>query len=232
MRLDAGQTQYILNWLTRNPGAAEALNKEDWEDLYWNWFQYDADDTAHILSQFLINHKIIPGAFDNYIQTAMFYGVSGLKQYIVPEFVVEIHDNAFTGSDIESVIVNQYCENIGMDVFKDCEKLQNIKISDQVQRLGRSCFEASGIKSLKLPHKLIFIPEGLCSYCPNLKEVYIPKDVRKIALSAFNESPIETIYFEGSEDDWDKLIYDRDESDKLFRMTKEGKVKFGVNYSI
>lgn len=102
---------------------------------------------------------ISKGEFDSEISK-----VKGRFELIIPDSVAGIENNAFT----------------------NCEKLDRVKLSNNILAIGENAF-----KGAKLPY------------------VVIPKSVRVIGANAFGDySNMQAIYYCGTKDEWNKIIFE------------------------
>lgn len=131
-------------------------------------------------------------------------------------------------TDIQSVTIPSSIKKIESSAFSKCEKLQFVKILPGVEVLEENCFYrcdslvtidlpetvtsikerafcVSGLQSIRFPRSLREIGTQAFSGCYNLKEVYIPKNIKTIENFAFWRCKNLTIYYEGSEEDWNNV---------------------------
>lgn len=93
-------------------------------------------------------------------------------------------DRTATEIEIPESIGGKPVTKIGGDAFYGCKSLKSITISDSVTTIGEYAFY----------------------YCSSLTSVTIPKSVTVINSDAFyNSKNISTVYYNGTEDDWDEI---------------------------
>lgn len=85
-----------------------------------------------------------------------------ITEFIIPYFIREIGDSAFSNSNIKELIVPH-----------------------SVIEIGNSAFEGSKIEHIVLPESLEIIRSNAFSNCANLKELTIPKSVTNLDFYAF-----------------------------------------------
>lgn len=61
-------------------------------------------------------------------------------KYIVPSEVKKIRNQAFSNSNIKTIIIPSSVKEIGDDVFSGCEKLTDITFSEGLEYMGSDCF--------------------------------------------------------------------------------------------
>lgn len=118
----------------------------------------------------------------------------------------EIPDNSFcTGYDIISVILPDGLTRIGGNAFACCD-FSSILIPDSVTSIGEYAFySCDSLMNVDLPKGLSTIDIGTFIYCDNLRSVTIPISVDSIKSSAFKDCGINTIYYGGTEYDWENI---------------------------
>ena len=102
----------------------------------------------------------------------------------IPDTVTKIGSRAFMGcKELRSVNIPNSVITIGKEAFRDCHSLYYVAIGKNVKTIGYYAFKGSF-----------------------LRKIYIPKSVTSIDKTAFPYGTIFTdIYYEGSEDDWEKV---------------------------
>ena len=142
----------------------------------------------------------------------------------IPEDVIEIGNNAFTGTWLTAVeipetvkVIGDYAfaqtqlQNVtlkgnyapgqlGEYAFANCEPLENVTFTGTAAELSKGIFSCTSIISFTLPKGLQTIHANAFDYT-YLSELYIPRSVTKIDLSAFDNT-IMTINYQGSAKDW------------------------------
>lgn len=141
-----------------------------------------------------------------------------LTKIIFHEGLNEIHENAFSFNMIDSVIfpaslhivrrqsdvtdesnLNQckYIEfqqgdeslELGDNCFRDFINLKNVVLPNNLLRVGKSCFENTGIQRIDIPFSIDTVPQRCFSHCIYLSEVSLPSNLKYIEDEAFLETP-------------------------------------------
>ena len=106
-----------------------------------------------------------------------------------PASLREIQNCAFSSClSLTSVHLNDELEIIGSFAFHACENLENIYLGKSLKSIRDYAFDrTSALSKIRFPNKLEHIGDSAFVQCP-LKDVVIPKSVRKIGKCAFADS--------------------------------------------
>lgn len=122
--------------------------------------------------------------------------------------VVRIDDSAFEDCDfLKEVTIPDSVAEIGRFAFYDCEELEKITIGKNVTLIDEYAFaECGSLKRMEIPDGVTIIENSLFYNDYSLEEIVIPKSVAEIHNRAFSScSEVDTIYYGGSEQDWDRM---------------------------
>ena len=149
---------------------------------------------------------------------------SGIKKISLPNSIKLIKERAFRGSRIEEVVLPESVETIEVEAFYECERLTKINFPNSLKRIEQAafsscfalakielpkhlefeggCFAGTAIESLCVPEAMTTIPACTFSACKKLKEVTMPKGVKRIEFGAFGytESLEKIVLSEGLEE--------------------------------
>ena len=142
------------------------------------------------------------------IDAPAFAGCTSLKKVILPARVSAISNNAFIGcTALSEVVLPEKLKSIGIGAFKQTG-LEEITLPDSVTSIGESAFQnCSQLRSVVLPKALKTISYRTFYDCTALESVWIPASVKTIEEDAFfNCSSLQHIYFQGTEQQWNKLM--------------------------
>ena len=113
--------------------------------------------------------------------------VTGCLETVIPSDILIIGEGAFCTVNFNSIIIPESVTSIEDFAFCSCENLISITIPPSVTKLSDFCF----------------------AWCDNLIEIKLPQTIKEIYFSAFDDCcSLTNIYFEGSEDDWNKIYVD------------------------
>jgi len=124
-------------------------------------------------------------------------------------------------NNIKSITISDGVVEFGDIQVFSFSGVENVYISDSVTSYSTSAFwGASQLKSIRLSKEATYLNTGLLGYTTSLKSLIIPAKVNKIAKQAFQNSGIETIYYESSKEDWDKIQINTNGNDPFTAATK------------
>ena len=112
---------------------------------------------------------------------------------VIPEGVVEIGENAFEGTAIESLSLPSSLLRIGDFAFNECRKLKSIDLPEGLEVLGQDAFSETPLKSVRFPESLRYIDAEAFFGCKNLESIELPEGLKGIGSQAFSETPLKSI---------------------------------------
>lgn len=131
----------------------------------------------------IVNITTLPSNIKS-IGTYGFREAYGLRSFTVPETVVNIASGAFRDcTNLTSIDIKAPTTCLYTSCFRDCVKLSNVTLPNTIERLNTHVF----------------------ANCTALKKITLPKSIEYISDSCFVGSGLETIIYEGSEDDFNKI---------------------------
>ena len=140
-----------------------------------------------------------------------------IEKVIIEEGITAINNYAFSDCiALKEIVLPSTLNTIEYSAFYNCSSLKNVVLPDSVTSLGEGAFTESGLESIILSDSMTLLDQGVFSYCHNLKSVVIPKSITTIKGYVFYQcESLETIYYTGSKDAWNKLSIDTDGNDFL-----------------
>ncbi len=135
-----------------------------------------------------------------------FNNCTGLEKVTIPSSVTKIDDYAFAEcKTLQEIVIPDSVTSIGEGAFAGCENLGAIQLSDNITDIPELAFTAIGwMPEIKIPSKVKVIePNAFLN--TSLDNVYIPKSVTEIQDNAFPDYIFLTVYYEGTEADWQKI---------------------------
>ena len=182
----------------------------------------------YLVGEFIIP-ELIEGCPVISISSSVFNNCSKLTSITIPDSVTSIGDNVFQScTGLTSVTISNSVTTIGSGVFSGCNSLTSITIPDSVTSIGDHAFYGSGFTSITIPdsvtsiggsafygsvltsvtigNSVTSIGDSAFYLCSRLTSINIPDSVETIGNSAFSRcDSIQTIYYGGSEEQWNKL---------------------------
>lgn len=190
MIMEEKDRKQFLNFVEENETLIRSNNWGEVYDKLKKTFIYDFRIGQFTYSLYSLDFDPLP--YINYVPEG-FLGWTNIKNFIIPDNIVEIKRSAFIG----------------------CNELENITLSKNIRKIGSGAFNfCNKLKKIILPGNLVEI-EVEAFYDCGLESVFIPKSVLKIKKDAFLScNKLKTVYYEGSEKEWDRLV-DESESGNI-----------------
>lgn len=116
-----------------------------------------------------------------------FYRCTSLKKINVGNKLEKIGINSFYGcSSLKKINLGDSLISIGNQGFRDCVKLEEIYLGKSINRLNDYIFSNTNIKEVYIPKNIKQIGAGCFSYCRNLEKVKIDSDIKELSTDLFN----------------------------------------------
>ena len=192
-------------------------------------FEYDYYDESSNQGYFNI---IIEEGIQS-IGKRAFADCTGLRSIALPSTLTEIGEEAFNGcKKLETFQFGESLKTIGDSAFSGCASLAIIILPDSLTSLGKEAFSScSGVKELHIGRGINEIPESAFSSLRSLEKLVIPDHITAIHRGAFDNLTklkeitipksvtyfeycfnstrnIESIYYEGTLEDWLSINFD------------------------
>lgn len=120
------------------------------------------------------------------LQNGQFWGLSGLKNLILPNSLKAIGEYALAWSSLSSVTIPGAVTEIGESAFEGCAVLRSVTIPESVTKIGAGAFkECSVLESVSIPGRVSSIGDNTFYKCSALTSVSMPEDVISIGENAF-----------------------------------------------
>lgn len=111
---------------------------------------------------------------------------ANIDKLIVPKTILKIGKRAFANSTMSSIYFFTGVQLIDEGAFYGCSALKTLNLPVSVTNIGDSAFNSCiAITSVKLPEKLLTIGSASFANCLGLEKVYIPRRVESIGKNAF-----------------------------------------------
>ncbi|MBQ4544620.1 MAG: leucine-rich repeat domain-containing protein [Oscillospiraceae bacterium] len=159
----------------------------------------------------LLSNVSIPSTVKR-IGSNAFYWCNSLCEIDIPEGVETIDMEAFGSChNLVKVTFPQSLKVIEHEAFCGCRRLENVKLPSEMTKIGYLAFaHCPNIIKIEIPRGIKTIEEKCFYNCINLTTAVIPNTVKEIEEGAFLDSKISKITYKGTEKQWKKIEFDRD----------------------
>ena len=145
------------------------------------------------------------------IKNAAFDGCRKLKEISIPSTVEKLGANVFQGTEWENNLPEGeiYLGNVFYDYIGEMPKGYNLVIKDgTIGVAGLSCMYQFELYSVVIPDTVTYIGDAAFGLCYGIQKVTLSKNLKEIGNGAFVDAcGINEIKYDGTKDDWDKIIY-------------------------
>ena len=155
-----------------------------------------------------------------------FVSCNTLNEVILPDSVTSIGWRAFAWSErLFSVVIPDTVTELADEAFYGCSSLKEVELPEGLTRIGKKLFATASMEELTIPASVTVIDEQAFNSCLDLNVVRIPKGVTTIGYGAFyNCTGLEEVYYEGTEEEWDRISIDSQNTCLL-----RAEIYFGAN---
>lgn len=195
-----------------NKGALKAINIPKENNFYYSHqgIVYTKDNKLAYIPCGITHAIIKTGTVE--VLSSVARGHMNLVEVTIPKTVTKIGDSAFQNCfGLETVLLPDEIIELGNASFLGCEELKNIAIPKSAKKIGGLCFyELENVKYLVVPdgvekiesyavagndnmeHLILsrninYISDNGCSFCPSLKELYLPEKLIHIGKQGFGK---------------------------------------------
>ena len=167
-----------------------------------------------------LKYVTIPSSVTS-IGKSAFGECTSLTDLVIPGSVKIIGDGAFeVCTSLKNVTIQDGVTSIGTDAFYFCTSLESITIPNSVTKIDVGAFDqCDSLEKITLPNKLEVIEQYTFYDCPNLKYISIPKSLKKVVSGAFVDTNLTDVYYEGTEEEWNKIVFEDNQLDEFSSAT-------------
>lgn len=117
----------------------------------------------------------------------LLYVDEDVKEFLVPDGVVNIYHRCFVNCHrLEKIRLSSTVRRIGKRAFKNCISLREIAIPESVNSIGEEVFmNCSSLREVKLSSQIEEIPSRSFAGCKSLHEIIMPDKAKRIGKEAF-----------------------------------------------
>lgn len=140
----------------------------------------------------------------------VFENFKGLKSVGMRNSVSRIGMWAFyMCKNLRRIRMSDNLVSIATGAFAECINLEDLVLPNSVKYIGNKAFaECSSLKKINLPNSIEVIEDEAFADCYALESVVIPDSVKSIGKYVFSGCEKLTIYYTGSETQWNKVATD------------------------
>jgi hypothetical protein len=141
---------------------------------------------------------------------------TGLTSIEIPEGVEVILDGAFSYCTslkeitFPSTLTQLGCTNGGYGVLESCTRLTTVSIPGSVQSIGDKAFSwCTSLTDVVIQEGVVTLGSGIFDGCSALERISLPASITRnhYSISSSNCPKVTTIYYGGSEEQWDTLRF-------------------------
>ena len=137
----------------------------------------------------------------------------------LPDSVKTIGYGAFTACEFTSFDMGDGVVTLGESALSACYKLTDLHLSSNLKVIGEGAFrECTSLKTVTIPDGVTVIDYRVFQDCSTLVAIVIPESVEKIKCSFYGSYKFKTIYYRGSEEQW-QAIKENHPNDDLFNRS-------------
>ncbi len=143
-----------------------------------------------------------------------------LNRFLSVPYGIKVLDKEclYSQSVLEEVILADTVLRIENHAFEGCMNLLNIRLSPNIEYIGRNSFsDCSALTTLTLPKELTKLGFGAFNGCKRLDEITMFRQVTKIEGAAFIHTGIHTVQYRGGLADWLSIEFSNTTSNPLNR---------------
>ena len=182
------------------------------------FFTYKMNGTQIILGNDFLESVDLPDSIIS-IQSNVFANCTKLKKVHFGRKQTYLSSGAFKGCGLLSDINMENVAGIASNVFEDCTGLKSADLTN-AEYIGAYAFRnCVNLEKVAFGKQTQFY-EGTFSNCPKISKIYFSKELETIDgyfLSGCDS--VKDIYYEGSQEDWNKVAIDPAAADKLKGVT-------------
>ena len=138
-----------------------------------------------------------------------FFKCKKLEGFEFGDSLLSIGKKAFYGcASLSEVILPDSLTSLGEAAFSSCTGAERLHIGGGISEIPESAFRyMSSLKSVVIPDNITEVSRGAFDNLSNLKELTISKSVTCFNYCFNHTSAIESIYYEGTLEDWLKIFF-------------------------
>ena len=121
-----------------------------------------------------------------FVSDYAFCYLSGLEKVTVPNSVLSIGANAFTGCvELGIIELSDGITKIRERAFQGCSNLNTINLPNSISQIDDYVFSGCGFTSIDLPNSITILGNGVFSSCKNLVSISLPNNLSTLREGMF-----------------------------------------------
>lgn len=160
---------------------------------------------------------IVPDGVISIAGMGYFAGCPNVEEVVLPDSVSTIYEETFDWCrKLKSIRMSKGLKEIGKAAFSGCYNLKTIQLPDGLEKIDGSAFYGCGLRKITIPDSVtkigkdafaecVFLTKiklsdsisvietGTMSHCPRLKELILPKNLKRIGVEAIIGTGIEKL---------------------------------------
>ena len=106
----------------------------------------------------------------------------------IPSYVTKLEDKTFSDfTSLEHITIPENVQIIGKKCFENCISLKEVVMNGTIE-IGEECFnQCTSLSNVLLPNTISIIPKGCFANCSSLKDISIPFSVKELGEESFHE---------------------------------------------
>ena len=112
--------------------------------------------------------------------------ILGTKSSTIPDGIISISSNAFSGTKIKSVTIPSSVVSIGMYSFSNCAELESVTMTQGLKSVFMGAFNnCTSLKSLTFPEGMTYLDDSIYN-CTSITSVTIPSTLTRCGSNFYN----------------------------------------------
>ena len=210
--MDATHLKYAADFLKVNSNLVSRSNGELLYETYIDSLNHTNNIYPYIeaFTSILSDALGLPTLmllFDGYIPSGTFIDYKFTNEGLtLPKNIKELKSSSFALASGITTVNATGVQYVHLHSFMHVKSLKTINLPDVVE-IGVAAFQdCSKLDTLHFGADLATIGNGAFAECSSLKEIYLPKGLICIGHGAFKDTPLETIYFDGPYEDFNRIM--------------------------
>jgi len=139
------------------------------------------------------------------IGEAAFRQCTSLEHVELPSTLTHIDSAVFTSTKIKTIVLPDNLKVIPNNTFLRCTELAHVKLPDSLETIESNAFSlCEDLKRIVFPKNIKTI-SNVAFESSGLESIELPSGIEKIERNAFYKSPITTVYYDGTLEQWKNI---------------------------